>query len=237
LRTGEDSAFNSEEQHQTSPEVRKVLIADDQRTFSDLLRHALSSYDDLECVGVASSPEEAVTLAMRWEPDLVLMDVQFIGHASDGVDATVRIRTLLPQTLVVLLTAHADQTVLRRAAEAGASSVMPKDGSLPELLTALRSVRSGGLVVHPRLLHALMSGAPSVPAQRPRLSRREIDVLGMLAIGLDVKAISTQLGISPHTCRGYVKNLLSKLHAHSQLEAVAIARRRGLLDEASLLAD
>jgi DNA-binding NarL/FixJ family response regulator len=217
--------------------VKQVLIADDQRTFSDLLRHALSSYDDLECVGVASTPDEAVALALRLEPDLVLMDVQFAGQTCDGVDATARIRALLPDTLVVLLTGHADQKVLRRAAEAGASSVMPKDGSLPDLLSAIRTVRPGGLVVHPRLLQSLMSAAPSVPSQRPRLSRREVDVLSMLAIGLDVRSISSQLGISPNTCRGYVKNLLSKLHAHSQLEAVAIARRRGLLDEASLLAD
>jgi DNA-binding NarL/FixJ family response regulator len=106
---------------------------------------------------------------------------------------------------------------------------MPKDGSLSDLLVALRTARRGVLVVHHSLLsdavttHATEQGAPRVA-----LSRRERDVLAMLTVGLDVRSIADQLGISLNTCRGYVKTLLHKLDAHSQLEAVAIARRLGL---------
>jgi DNA-binding NarL/FixJ family response regulator len=209
---------------------QRVMIVDDQRTFGDLLELALSTYDDLECVGVASSPDEALAMIAQQAPDLVIMDVHFGGHSRDGIDAAADIKRVSPRTQVILLTGHADRTVLRRAAEAGACSVMPKDGSLPDLMQALRSAGTGGLVVHPILLQTLMRETVPIPEQRPRLSRREVDVLGMLSIGMDARSISTHLGISLNTCRGYVKSLLSKLDAHSQLEAVAVARRHGLLD-------
>jgi two-component system nitrate/nitrite response regulator NarL len=214
----------------TEDQPRRVLIADDQRTLVDLLELAIKSFDDFECVGVAVSTAEAVTLAARERPDLVIMDVHFAGEVGDGITATAEIRRVSPGSRVVLLTGHADQSTLRRAAEAGACSLMPKDGSLPDLVQALRTAGDNRLVVHPTLLRTLIRESPSVPAQTVRLSAREVDVLGMLALGLDAKSISTQLGISLNTCRGYVKTLLSKLHAHSQLEAVAVARRLGLLD-------
>ena len=134
-----------------------------------------------------------------------------------------------PSTQVVVLTGHADRAVLRRAAEAGACSLIPKDGSLPELMGAIRSAAPGAMVVHPRLLRALLAERAEAPEQ-PRLSRRELDIVGMLSLGMDTRTISEHLGISLHTCRGYVKSLFTKLDAHSQLEAVASARRQGLLD-------
>ena len=107
---------------------------------------------------------------------------------------------------------------------------MAKNGSLPDLLQALRTAGDQGLVVHPVLLRSLMREGSPVPDQQVRLSGREVDVLRLLAAGMDARVIAGQLGISLNTCRGYVKSLLSKLHAHSQLEAVAAARRHGLLD-------
>ena len=203
---------------ETRRRVQRVLIADDQRTFADLLEHALASQEVLECAGVVGSAAAAVAFVAAHEPDLVIMDVQFAGEPRDGIDAAAQIKRLRPATDVVLLTGHADRTVLRRAAEAGACAVMPKDGSLPDLLTALLGARDGGLVVHPRLLQTLMRERSDVPRQRPRLSAREAEVLSMLAIGMDVRSISDHLGISLNTCRGYVKALLSKLQAHSQLD-------------------
>jgi len=200
---------------------KRVLIVDDQRTFADLLELALSASADLDCDGVASGPEEAIALVHRRPPDLVIMDLHFATSTLDGVDATAEIKRVSPSTQVVVLTGHADRTVLRRAAEAGACSLIPKDGSLPELMRAM--------VVHPRLLRTLMTESVETPEQ-PRLSQRELDVVGMLSLGMDARTISDHLGISLHTCRGYVKSLFTKLDAHSQLEAVAAARRHGLLD-------
>lgn len=208
---------------------KRVLIVDDQRTFADLLELALSASADLDCDGVASGPEEAIALVHRRPPDLVIMDLHFATSTLDGVDATAEIKRVSPSTQVVVLTGHADRTVLRRAAEAGACSLIPKDGSLPELMRAIRSAAPGGMVVHPRLLRTLMTESAETPEQ-PRLSQRELDVVGMLSLGMDARTISDHLGISLHTCRGYVKSLFTKLDAHSQLEAVAAARRHGLLD-------
>ena len=148
------------------------------------------------------------------------MDLHFATSAVDGIDAAAQIRQTSPSTQVVVLTGHADRTVLCRAAEAGACSLVPKDGSLPELMGAIRAAGPGAMVVHPRLLRSLMTEPAETP-DPPRLSRREIDVLGMLSLGMGTRSISDHLGISLHTCRGYVKSLLVKLDAHSQLEAVA----------------
>ena len=208
---------------------RSVLIVDDERTFADLLQLALSVSADLDCLGVASSPEQALTLVRRRPPDLVIMDLHIATSAVDGIDAAAQIRQTSPSTQVVVLTGHADRTVLCRAAEAGACSLVPKDGSLPELMGAIRAAGPGAMVVHPRLLRSLMTEPAETP-DPPRLSRREIDVLGMLSLGMGTRSISDHLGISLHTCRGYVKSLLVKLDAHSQLEAVANGRRHGLLD-------
>jgi two-component system nitrate/nitrite response regulator NarL len=118
---------------------------------------------------------------------------------------------------------------MQQAAEAGASSLMPKDGSLPDLLDAIKRTGPGGLLVHPTLLNTIKESAADGSGTDTPLSPREQDVLAMLALGLRTGAIADHLGITKHTCRGYVKSLLWKLDAHSQLEAVAIARRQGLI--------
>ncbi len=209
---------------------RTVLVVDDHRTFADLMCVALSSQPDLSCVGTAYDVSSGIDLVRRHRPDVVVIDYQFDGDERDGVEATATITSTHPETAVVILTGHADHQLMRRAADAGASSLMPKDGSLQDLLSTLRTAGRAGLVVHPRLLRSLLTVPRPAASPETPLSRRERDVLAMLTIGLDARAIAGQLGISLSTCRGYVKTLLRKLDAHSQLEAVAIARRRGLLD-------
>jgi DNA-binding NarL/FixJ family response regulator len=131
---------------------------------------------------------------------------------------------------VVVLTAHATQDLLERAGAAGACCLLPKDGALSDMLNALRTSRRDGLVVHPMLLKSLVGSRRKPLPYLPPLTAREADVLQMLAEGLDARAISRRLDISLNTCRGYVRGVLGKLDAHSQLEAVAIAKRHGLVD-------
>lgn len=208
---------------------RSVVVIDDHRIFADLLASGLSNTPDLECVGVAYDLQTGLSLVEEHRPQLVVMDYHFRGEDSDGVQATSTVITRHPSCCVVLLTGHAGADLMGRAAAAGASSLMPKNGSLPDLLVALRTARRGVLVVHHSLLSDAVTAHPTdPPPPRVTLSRRERDVLAMLTVGLDVRAIADQLGISMNTCRGYVKTLLHKLDAHSQLEAVAIARRLGL---------
>lgn len=208
----------------------RVLVVDDHRTFTDLVALALAGEPDLECVGAAHDGEVARRMVAEVHPDLVLMDVN-LGDA-DGLELTAELLEEHPELVVVVLTAFGDGAIMRRAAMVGASALLPKDGSLPDLLTGLRGARKGGLVVHPELLQALVTEDParSLPAPDPGLTARERDVLTQLAGGRTVSVIAKDLGISVHTCRGYVRTLLSKLGVHSQLEAVVVAVMRGLVD-------
>lgn len=208
--------------------TRRFAVIDDHQIFADLLVSGLSSAPDLECVGVAYEVPTGLGLVDEHRPDLVVMDYQFRGDDSDGIEATAVIVSRHPNCIVVLLTGHAGPELVGRAASAGASSLMPKNGSLDDLLAALRTARRGVMTVH----HSLLSDVTPTPARpsarRVALSRREREVLALLTVGLDARAIADQLGISLNTCRGYIKTLLHKLDAHSQLEAVAIARRLDL---------
>jgi DNA-binding NarL/FixJ family response regulator len=205
-----------------------VLVVDDHTTFSDLLAMALDHEPDFTCVGTAANVGKALVMADELRPDLVIMDVQ-LGDG-DGISATAELTRTYPGLRVVVLTAHLDSTLMQRAADAGACCLLPKDGSLPDMLAALRSSRHGGLVVHPGLLKALITSKPARNDRYlPPLTPREHEVLRMLADGSDARAIARSLGISVSTCRGYVKSLLLKMDAHTQLEAVVIATNRGLV--------
>jgi DNA-binding NarL/FixJ family response regulator len=159
------------------------------------------------------------------------MDVKFDGDTQDGLAATAHICARHPGVRVVLLTGQIQEDLVRRAAEAGASALVPKNGRLDDLLKTLRMEQPDGLFVHPHLVRTLVARPAGIGDRPlPRLSRRERDVLAMMALGKDARSVAGQLGISVATCRGYIKSLLVKLDAHSQLEAVANARRHRLLD-------
>ena len=209
------------------PTTTTVVVVDDHRTFSDLLAMALEREPDLSCVGTAAEVSEALAIVERLRPDLVLMDVH-LGDG-DGIVATAELTQRYPELRVVVLSAHIDTALMLRAADAGACALLPKDGFLSDMLTALRTSRRGGFAVHPALLATLITAPPPVSAPPALLTRRENDVLGLMALGQDARAIAKNLRISTSTCRGYVQNVLVKLGAHSQLEAVVIATNHGLV--------
>src|SRR3954454_8138351 len=153
------------------------------------------------------------------------------GPPQDGLAATRRLREVLPELIIIVVTAHRDPQWVLRATQAGASAFVPKNGSLPEMLDVLRRARNGGMLVAASAFGST-SAAPGRTMSTPRveLTQRERDVLHCLNRGMAPKAIARVLGISLHTCRGYVKSLLSKLGVSSQLEAVVTAQRLGLID-------
>ncbi|HET7398768.1 MAG TPA: response regulator transcription factor [Intrasporangium sp.] len=202
----------------------RVLVVDDHRTVADAVALAVSREAGMECVGTAGTAAEALSLSAALTPDAVVMDVR-LGD-EDGIDVTARLTAGSARVRVVILTAYVDHELMTRAAEADACALMPKDGSLAHLLEALRVADRGRFLVHPDLLGRLMR-RPSHPYVV--LTAREHKVLELLSTGQDIGSISTSLGISRLTCRGYVKTLLSKLDAHSQLEAVVTAMRLGLV--------
>jgi DNA-binding NarL/FixJ family response regulator len=205
----------------------RVLVVDDHRTFADLLALALDDVDGVQCVGEAHDAAQARLLMEELLPDVVIMDVE-IGQ-DDGVELTAELVDRYPDLRVLILTAHANRGLIQRAADAGACALLPKDGALPSLLQALRWSRRDTFVVDPTLLQTLVTSPREAPTARAVLSEREAVVLGLMAEGVDSRRAAQQLGISIHTFRGHVHNVLVKLDAHSQLEAVAIAKREGLL--------
>jgi DNA-binding NarL/FixJ family response regulator len=202
----------------------RVVVVDDHATVSELLARALDGEPGLACVGTASTAALAQALVAAEEPDAVVMDVQL--GADDGIDTTALLLARHPGLRVVILTARTDQDLVQRAAAAGACALLPKNGSLDDLLRALRTADRGGLMVHPQLLRRLVTGRQQ---GAPAVTERELEVLRLLHEGRKARDIAQLLTISEHTARGHIKKVLQKLGAHSQLEAVAVAVRLGML--------
>jgi DNA-binding NarL/FixJ family response regulator len=206
--------------------VTTVLIVDDHVAFTDLFAIALANEPDFEVVGTASTAEAAVALAQRTRPALVVMDINLGGQ--DGLAATRRIRELLPETIVVVISAHREPTWVARAAGAGANAFAPKTGSLSEMLWVLRHARTESMLVAPSQLR--MGAGRAAESSVDALTDRERDVLALMGTGRAPVQIARELHISVHTCRGHVKSIHNKLGARSQLEAVVKAQRLGLID-------
>ncbi len=213
--------------------ARRVLVVDDHQAFAELLCVALLA-EGMEIVGTATSANQALAMVEELRPDVVVMDIQLRGQ--DGLAATRRIRETVPTAVVAIVTAHHDPDWVVRAAQAGASAFIPKDGPLAEMLETLANVRAGQLLVAPSTFAEDACSETAVSdavAQIPHLTRRERQVLDRLAEGMHVKAIARTLGITPETCRGYIKGLHAKLSARAQLEAVVKAQQLGLLGPAA----
>jgi DNA-binding NarL/FixJ family response regulator len=207
--------------------TRTVLVVDDHVTFAELLAGALAS-SGMEPIGIASSAAQAIAMAASEQPDIVVMDIEM--PQQDGLAATRRIREVAPRAVVAVVTAHRDPDWVMRAAQAGASAFIPKDGALAEMIDILSRVQPGQMLVAPSTFAAGGHSAPrSCTAPVPQLTRREQEVLDCLGRGMQIKAIARVLGITLETCRGYVKALHAKLGVRSQLEAVVKAQDLGLL--------
>lgn len=211
------------------PAVTRVLVVDDHRTFAELLSFALESQADMACIGHALTAAEGVDAVHRLRPDVVLMDLQLPDR--DGISTAAGLVRDDPMLRVLILTAHPSPTEMARAGAAGACGFLAKDGSLKDVLHALRTATQGNLVL-PRSVtesFAADSARAAGGVAAAGLTPREIDVLHLLGRGRDLRSIARELGISLHTSRGHVKSVLSKLGAHSQLEAVVLATQAGLI--------
>jgi DNA-binding NarL/FixJ family response regulator len=209
-------------------EAISVLVVDGHQTFAELLGHALAGQPDLRYVGHALTGAEALRLAAELKPNVILLDPELSD--ADGIAIAELLRVRQPDTRVVILTASDESALVGRATAAGAAGFLSKNGALGDVLNALSTAHGGGMTVSTDILARLLrSTTPVVGPRGGGLTVREDEVLQLMAAGLDARAIARRLGISLHTCRGYVKAVLAKLGAHSQLEAVAIATRRGLI--------
>lgn len=205
----------------------RVVVIDDHRTFCELLSGALDREPALICVGKAFGVVKGVELCATLKPDLVVLDYRLPD--GNGLDAAARILENAPDTRILMLTGEPTAAAIQRAATLGICGFLPKDGELGVLLEVIRGMRIGEFVLAPSLISRTGVLAPGPADGSPALTARELEVLRLMALGFDVASNARTLGISAHTCRGYVKSILGKLNAHSQLEAVAAANRLGML--------
>jgi DNA-binding NarL/FixJ family response regulator len=201
----------------------RVLVVDDHRSYAEALGLAMSFEPGFDVLGQVADVESAVQRVLNERPDVVVIDWQLPGV--DGVEGVRRILVADPKVRLVMITGHADSSLRRLAALAGASAFLAKESSITEIVQAVRDAVSGTAHID------LTEHANEATAAALSLTPREIEVLYLLAKGRDTPTIATTLYLSVHTVRGYVKEVLRKLGAHSQLEAVAMARRAGLLPD------
>jgi DNA-binding NarL/FixJ family response regulator len=207
----------------------KVLIVDDHPVTRDGLRSALSTSDEVEILGEATSGEEAVQLVKELAPEVVFMDVRLPGIT--GIEATKQVLSFAPDTKVILFTVEESRAALADAMRAGVSGYLLKDVSATELIQAGKLALEGKAVIHPTLTRAFIEEAQYVDT-RPGtpLSRRESEILQMVAYGATTKEVAHKLGISPHTVKTHLERIFEKLGANDRAQAVAIALRKGLVD-------
>jgi DNA-binding NarL/FixJ family response regulator len=209
-------------------ETVEVVVIDDHRMFAESLARLLDGEAGIVVRGVGGSCADAVDLVRRFEPDVLLID----QHLPDGngVEVTTRIKAELPATMVVMLTGNADDHLLIDAIEAGCSGFLTKDRASSEVADAVRVAAAGEALISPAQLSRLL---PKLRRDyRPAgsdLTEREREVLAGLARGSANKVIAEELFLSVNTVRNYVQSILTKLQAHSKLEAVAVAVRQGII--------
>ncbi len=209
----------------------RVLIADDHRLFRLGLRQACESAGDFEVVGEAEDGQEAVELARRCQPDVVLIDIQM--PILDGVEATRRIVENDPSVRVIMLTIYRRDRYVFQAIKAGARGYLLKDVDEGELLEAIRAVHRGEALINPGLATKLLdefrrlSQAAAGAGDVERLTQGEMDVLSLVAQGASNKEIVAQLHLAESTVSNRLSNIYQKLHVNSRTQAALLALRRG----------
>jgi len=207
-----------------------LLIADDHADFREGLRALLESVADLEVVGEAATGEEAVTLATRLQPDVVLMDINMPGL--NGIEATRRILHTSPHISVLMLTMFEDDDSVFAAVRAGARGYVLKGALKAEILRAIEVVSSGEAIFGPaiarKLIHFFASPRPAAPQIFPELTDREREILTLMTQHLTNPEIAERLAISQKTVRNQVSNILSKLQVVDRAQAIIRAREAGL---------
>ncbi len=211
----------------------RILIADDHGVLRAGLCALLNAESSLEVVGEADTGEEAILLAKKLAPDIILMDLSMPGMG--GIEATRRLMELQPAPHVLILTMHDDKGMLREAIRAGASGYILKRALKSELIHAIQIVMNGDLYVHPALTRVLFTEieTSSSPAsfQVEMLSPREAEVLRLIALGYTNSQIAQALSISVRTVEYHRGNLMGKLNAHSRVELVRYAAEHGFLKD------
>jgi DNA-binding NarL/FixJ family response regulator len=208
--------------------VIRVVVADDHRVVRVGLEQLLSTFDDVEAVGLAAGGEEAVALCRELEPDVLLLDLSMPDM--DGIEVTGRLRTTTPGTRVVVFTSFSDRERIVRALDAGAIGYLLKDAEPEEIHAAIRAAARGESPLAPRAAAELLADRRARPAT-VELTPREREVLGLVVDGLANKQIARRLGISEKTVKGHLTNLFQRIGVADRTQAALWAERTGALGD------
>jgi len=214
----------------------RVLLADDQALFREGLETLLSIHKDIEVIGQASNGQEAVDLAMKLRPDVILMDMQM--PILNGIGATRRLKQILPDCRVIVLTTFDDKETIFDALRAGAVGYLLKDVGSAQLAESIRVTARGDSTLDPSVAAKVVQefsrvsslvGGTSSEVLPEALSEREIELLRLIASGLSNKEIGEALFITDGTVKNHITHILGKLGVRDRTQAVLKAREIGLI--------
>ena len=213
----------------------RVVVVDDQELFRRGLIMLVAAEEDIEVVGEASDGDEAAELAASTVPDVVLMDVRMPKRS--GIEACRTIKQVAPSAKIIMLTVSDEEGDLYDAIKNGASGYLLKDASIDQVAQAIRVVADGQSLISPSMAAKLLEEFKTISSVgskpdviMPKLTDRELEVLNLVARGLNNREIARDLYISENTVKNHVRNILEKLQLHSRMEAVMYAMREKLLD-------
>jgi two-component system response regulator NreC len=209
----------------------RILIADDHAVVRSAIRELLRTAPDLEVVGEANDGTETLRLAETLRPDLVLLDITM--PPENGLETAKRLKEEHPELVVLFLTMHEDESLLHGALRAGGSGYVIKRAEEAEIIQAIHAASRGDIYVHPAMTRALLHQPVTTEHRRglpaSALTRRELDVLRLLARGNTNRQIADLLGLSIRTVENHRANLMGKLGLGSRVELVNYAEEHNLL--------
>jgi DNA-binding NarL/FixJ family response regulator len=206
----------------------RILVVDDHETFRGGLSRLLAE-QGFEVVGQAADGEQALGVAARLVPDVIVMDLSLPGMS--GIETTRRLASTVPQSRVLVLTISVSDAHVKDAIVAGASGYLLKDASIEEIRSGIRAAAAGESVISPRIATKLLDHVRATTANGSddetgaQLSKREIEILRLMAEGKQNKEIAQVLCISPQTVKNHISNILTKLQIENRIQAAVYAVR------------
>ena len=205
----------------------RVMLVDDHRMLREGLKRALEA-EGFMIVGEANDGHEALKMALERKPDVILMDVSMPDI--DGIEATRNIMQADARQRIVMLTMHMDRDVIDRAIKAGAIGYLTKDCSVSEVADAIRMAANGDMALSPKLAELMLTEARKLEHGDERLiTRREEEVLQLIADGLSTPEVASKLYISQKTVKNHLASIYEKLNARDRTQAVLLAVRMGII--------
>ena len=204
----------------------KLIIADDHRIFRQGLKSLLEDEPGINILAEASSGHELMSLIRHREPDIILLDVEMPGM--DGLESMQQIKKLRHSCKVIVLTMHSETSYIKRMVQSGAAGYVLKDAGKTELIKAIQAIQNGETYFSPEVSEAVMKKLTA--KEKPALTKREIEIVKLIADQMTTAEIADKLSLSPHTIEAHRKNIFLKLGLKNSAGLVRYAIEKGLVD-------